>query len=67
MPIAYIRKHLQVVIFITITSSDDIQPSTVVFRSMTMQIIMWTLTLLDTEHSTAKALQVGPKLDLFVG
>ena len=34
---------------------------------MTMRIIMWTLKLLDTEHSTAKALQAGAKLDLQVG
>ena len=41
-----------------ITSSDDIQPSSP-FGSMTLQIIMWTLKLLDTVCYTAKVLQAG--------
>ena len=33
---------------------------------MTWRIIMWTLKLLDTECSTAKVLQAGEQLDLYV-
>ena len=51
---------LHIIIYI-ITSSDYSHSR---FRSMTMRIIMWTLKLLDTEHSIAKALQAGAKLDL---